>query len=173
MRRTSFEAMNCSVAQTLEVIGEWWTMLIVRDCFLGITRFDDFSGRLGIARNILADRLAHLVEHGVLTRVAYQDRPVRYNYRLTEKGRDLWLVLGAMRQWGDRWAAPDGPPVVIEHQACGHPATVNPTCSQCGATLDARSLRVRPGPGAERRPAPELSSAASGGGTGSLGKKGT
>lgn len=171
MRRTSFEGMNCSVAQTLEVIGEWWTMLIVRDCFLGITRFDDFSERLGIARNILADRLSHLVEHGILTRVSYQDRPARYDYRLTEKGRDLWLVLNAMRQWGDRWAAPDGPPVVIEHKACGHPATVNPTCSQCAATLDARSLRVRPGPGAERRPSAELSSAAVA--NGSLGKKGT
>jgi DNA-binding HxlR family transcriptional regulator len=156
MRRTSFEEMNCSVAQTLEVVGDWWTMLIVRDCFLGVTRFEAFSERLGIARNILTDRLEHLVEHGVLTRVSYQDRPARYDYRLTDKGRDLWLVLNAMRQWGDRWSAPDGPPVVIEHKACGHPATVTPTCSECGALLDVRSLRLRPGPGAEHRPAPEL-----------------
>jgi DNA-binding HxlR family transcriptional regulator len=156
MRRTSFEGMNCSVAQTLEVVGEWWTMLIVRDCFLGVTRFDDFSRRLGIARNILNDRLGHLVRHEVLSRVPYSDRPVRYDYRLTEKGRDLWLVLNAMRQWGDRWAAPDGPPVVVEHQACGHSVTVQPTCSECHALLDARSLRMRPGPGAEIRPAPEL-----------------
>ena len=92
----------------------------------------------------------------MLIRVAYQDRPVRYDYRLTEKGRDLWLVLNAMRQWGDRWAAPDGPPVVLEHKACGHSAEVQPTCSECGAPLDARSLRLRPGPGAARRPAPEL-----------------
>jgi DNA-binding HxlR family transcriptional regulator len=162
MRRTSFEEMNCSVAQTLEVVGEWWTMLIVRDCFLGVTRFDDFSRRLGMARNVLNDRLGHLIRHGVLTRVAYQDRPVRYDYRLTEKGRDLWLVLNAMRQWGDRWSAPDGPPVVIEHKACGHTATVRPTCSECGAPLDARSLRVGPGPGAVIRPAPELSPAGPG-----------
>jgi DNA-binding HxlR family transcriptional regulator len=99
MRRTSFEEMNCSVAQTLEVVGDWWTMLIVRDCVLGVTRFEAFSERLGIARNILTDRLEHLVEHGVLTRVSYQDRPARYDYRLTDKGRDLWLVLNAMRQW--------------------------------------------------------------------------
>jgi DNA-binding HxlR family transcriptional regulator len=156
MRHASFEEMNCSVAQTLEVVGDWWTMLIVRDCFLGVTRFEAFSERLGIARNILTDRLAHLVEHDVLIRVAYQDRPVRYDYRLTEKGRDLWLVLNALRQWGDRWAAPDGPPVVVEHMACGHPAEVKPTCSECGGPLDARSLRLRPGPGAAHRPAPEL-----------------
>ena len=111
MRRKSFEEMNCSVAQTLEVVGEWWSMLIVRDSFLGITRFDDFQQRLGISRNILADRLDHLVDKGVLARVPYQDHPVRYDYRLTDKGRDLWLVLTAMRQWGDRWEADDGPPV--------------------------------------------------------------
>src|ERR1035438_10649198 len=93
MRRTSFEEMNCSVAQTLEVVGDWWTMLVVRDCFLGITRFEAFAERLGIARNILTDRLQHLVEHGVLNRVAYSGRPARYDYRLTEKGRDLWLGL--------------------------------------------------------------------------------
>jgi DNA-binding HxlR family transcriptional regulator len=156
MRHTSFGEMNCSVAQTLEVVGDWWTMLIVRDCFLGVTRFEAFSERLGIARNILAHRLAHLVEHDVLIRVAYQDRPVRYDYRLTEKGRDLWLVLNALRQWGDRWAAPDGPPVVLEHKACGHAAQVQPTCSECGTPLDARSLRLRSGPGAAHRPAPEL-----------------
>ena len=140
--------MNCSVAQTLEVVGEWWTMLIVRDCFLGITRFDDFQGRLGISRNILADRLDHLVAKGVLKRVPYQEHPVRYDYRLTDKGRDLWLVLTAMREWGDRWEAEEGAPVEIEHSACGHQATVVATCSSCGESLDARSVRARPGPGA-------------------------
>ena len=148
--------MNCSVAQTLEVVGEWWSMLIIRDCFLGITRFDDFHDRLGISRNILTDRLEHLVGRGVLTKVPYQEHPVRYDYRLTDKGRDLWLVLPALRQWGDRWEAPDGPPVVVEHRACGHEATVVPTCSSCGETLDARAVRARPGPGSRDRPAESL-----------------
>jgi DNA-binding HxlR family transcriptional regulator len=156
MRRKSFEDMNCSVAQTLEVVGEWWSMLIVRDCFLGVTRFDDFQARLGIARNILTNRLEHLIERGVLVRVPYQDHPVRYDYRLTDKGRDLWLVLTAMRQWGDRWEAADGPPVVVEHRACGHQTHVVPTCSECGGALDARSVIARSGPGARSRPASEL-----------------
>jgi len=156
VRRKSFEDMNCSIAQTLEVVGEWWTMLIVRDCFLGVRRFDDFQRRLGISRNILTERLEHLVEHGVLDRVPYQERPVRYEYRLTDKGRDLWLVLTAMRQWGDRWAAADGPPVEIEHKACGHTSNAVPTCSACGETLEARDVRAVPGPGAKSRPAIEL-----------------
>jgi DNA-binding HxlR family transcriptional regulator len=156
MRRKSFEDMNCSVAQTLEVVGEWWTMLIIRDSFLGVTRFDDFQQRLGISRNILADRLEHLVDKGVLVRVPYQEHPVRHDYRLTDKGRDLWLVLTAMRQWGDRWAAEEGPPVEIEHRACGHLTTVVATCSACGEQVDARSVRVRPGPGSTSRPAEAL-----------------
>ena len=156
MRRKSFEEMNCSVAQTLEVVGEWWTMLIIRDSFLGVTRFDDFQQRLGISRNILADRLEHLVDKGVLVRVPYQEHPVRHDYRLTDKGRDLWLVLTAMRQWGDRWAAEEGPPVEVEHRACGHRTTVVATCSACGDPVDARSVRVRPGPGSANRPAEAL-----------------
>ena len=110
MQRTSFETMNCSVAQCLEVIGEWWSMLIVRDAFLGVRRFDDFQSRLGISRNILTTRLTSLVEAGVLQKVPYQERPLRHEYRLTEQGHDLWPVLTAMREWGDRWAAPDGAP---------------------------------------------------------------
>jgi DNA-binding HxlR family transcriptional regulator len=156
VRRKSFEDMNCSIAQTLEVIGEWWTVLIVRDCLLGITRFDDFQERLGIARNILSNRLDHLVARGILERAPYQDRPARYDYRLTDKGRDLWLVLTAMRQWGDRWEAPDGPPVVVEHRPCGHRTTVLATCSACGGLVEGSTARARPGPGARSRPASGL-----------------
>jgi DNA-binding HxlR family transcriptional regulator len=151
MQRKSFADMNCSVAQALEVVGEWWTMLIIRDCFLGITRFDEFHQRLGISRNILTDRLDHLVEKGVLVRVPYQTNPVRHDYRLTDKGRDLWLALTALREWGDRWAADEGPPLVVEHRACGHEATVVPTCSSCGESIDARSVRAKAGPGSSGR----------------------
>ena len=148
MQRTSFEDMTCSVAQTLDVVGEWWSLLIVRDALLGVTRFDDFQVRLGISRNILTRRLNHLVEGGILKRVPYQDHPPRSEYRLTEKGRDLWHVVTAMRQWGDRWAAPDGPPLQIRHSACGHIVTAVPACSSCGEPLDARSVTAIPGPGA-------------------------
>jgi len=101
MERKSFADMDCSVAQCLEVVGEWWSMLVVRDAFLGVTRFDAFQERLGISRNILQQRLARLVDAGVLRREPYCEHPRRYDYRLTDKGRDLWPVLTAMRQWGD------------------------------------------------------------------------
>ena len=147
MRRASFAEMNCSIAQTLEVVGEWWTLLIVRDAMFGVKRFDEFSSRLGIARNVLTQRLDTLVEHGVLTKEPYQDNPVRYDYRLTEKGRDLWTVLAALRQWGDKWTAKDGAPVVSTH-SCGQTMTVEPTCSACGELIAVGDLRVHAGPGA-------------------------
>jgi DNA-binding HxlR family transcriptional regulator len=153
VRRKSFSEMNCSVAQSLEVVGEWWTVSIACAGFLGITRFDDFHQRLGISRNILTDRLDHLVTRGVLDHVPYQQHPVRYDYRLTDKGRDLWLTLTAMRQWVDRREADDGPPVVIEHRACGRATTVIPTCSSCGERFGAWSVRALSGPGAAKRPA--------------------
>ena len=148
MQRTSFETMNCSVAQSLEVIGEWWSMLIVRDAFLGVRRFDDFQSRLGISRNILTTRLASLVEAGVLQKVPYQERPTRHEYRLTAKGHDLWPVLTAMREWGDKWAAPGGAPLEVVHDACGEVMVAALTCAHCGETVDYRSVHTRPGPGA-------------------------
>lgn len=158
MRRTSYEDMNCSVAQCLEAVGEWWSPLILRDAFVGIRRFDDFQSRLGISRNVLNQRLSRLVEHGVLERVPYQEHPPRHEYRLTDKGRDLWLVVTAMRQWGDKWAAPDGPPLDVIHTACGHVSKVVPTCSHCGESLDARAVHAVPGPGS-RDPEPTASAA--------------
>lgn len=148
MRRTSFEDMNCSIAQCLEVVGEWWTLLIVRDAIFGVTRFDDFRARLGIARNVLTQRLEHLVAQGILVKTPYQDNPVRYDYVLTDKGRSLWTILAAMRQWGDEWAAPDGPPIEAVHKSCDHVMTVQPVCSECGDHLTARDLRLQLGPGA-------------------------
>lgn len=147
MERKSFSGMACSVAQCLEVVGEWWSILIVRDAFLGVTRFDDFQRRLGISRNILQQRLTRLVDSGVLTRTPYSERPLRYDYKLTDKGRDLWPVLTAMRQWGDLHAAPRGAPVELVHKSCGEKVTAVLVCDRCGGLLDARAVRVVPGPG--------------------------
>jgi DNA-binding HxlR family transcriptional regulator len=148
MRRTSFEDVRCSVAQCLEVVGEWWSLLIIRDAFLGVTRFDDFQDRLGISRGVLNQRLIHLVDNGVLERVPYQDHPPRSEYRLTPKGRDLWHVVTAMRQWGDRWAAPDGPPLQVRHRSCGELTEAVPTCAHCGERMDVHSVIAEAGPGA-------------------------
>jgi DNA-binding HxlR family transcriptional regulator len=147
VERKSFADMHCSVAQCLEVVGEWWSMLIVRDAFLGVTRFDAFQERLGISRNVLNQRLSRLVEEGIFDRVPYSDHPPRYDYKLTSKGRDLWPVLTAMRQWGDKYAAPDGPPIRVEHKGCGKVSHAVLTCSSCGERLSARDVRVVGGPG--------------------------
>jgi DNA-binding HxlR family transcriptional regulator len=147
MERKSFSDMDCSVAQCLEVVGEWWSLLIVRDAFLGVTRFDDFQRRLGISRNVLHHRLDKLVDAGVLHKVPYSTRPPRSEYRLTQRGKDLWPVLTSMRQWGDRYAAPNGPPVEVVHTACGSSAPTETVCSSCGERVTARDVSVVPGPG--------------------------
>jgi DNA-binding HxlR family transcriptional regulator len=163
MRRTSFSEMDCSVAQTLEVIGEWWTLLILRDTFQGVRRFDDFQRRTGVARNVLTQRLERLVEHGILERRRYQDRPARHEYRLTDKGLDLYPVVIAMMDWGDRWAYGDGDaPVVLTHKPCGHEGTPVLTCSQCGEKVTARQMRFRYKEGRPR----ELAGAGAGAGPG-------
>jgi DNA-binding HxlR family transcriptional regulator len=156
VERKSFEHMGCSVAQCLEVIGEWWTMLIVRDVFLGVRRFDDFQTRLGISRNVLALRLSTLVAAGVLEKRRYQERPPRYEYVLTDKGHDLWPVLNAMRQWGDVHAAPNGPPLTLVHRACGHKAQLVLTCAHCGERVGHRDVRAQRGPGTKRDLLPAL-----------------
>ncbi|GAA4385785.1 winged helix-turn-helix transcriptional regulator [Tsukamurella soli] len=148
MRRTSFADVNCSVAQCLEVVGERWTPLIIRDALLGVTRFEDFRERLGIARNVLTLRLEQLVEDGILMREPYQDKPIRYDYRLTDKGLDLWHVIGAMREWGDRWSAPAGPPVTLVHLGCGGDVRLRGVCDGCGEIVERTSVIARPGPGA-------------------------
>lgn len=147
MERKSFAAMHCSVAQCLEVVGEWWTMLIVRDAVFGIRRFDQFQERLGISRNILNQRLTWLVENGVLDKVRYSEHPPRYEYELTPKGRDLWPLLTAMRQWGDKYAAPDGPPARMFHKSCGEVIEAVAICSHCGERLRLGDVRSVPGPG--------------------------
>ena len=153
MERKSFAEMDCSVAQCLEVVGEWWSMLIVRDAFLGVTRFDEFQRRLGISRNVLQQRLTALVDAGVLVKVPYSTKPPRSEYRLTARGKDLWPMLTAMRQWGDQHAAPNGSPVQVVHTACGSAAPNVLVCSSCGQRVTASDVAIEPGSG---RPHSEL-----------------
>jgi DNA-binding HxlR family transcriptional regulator len=115
MLKRSYEGQNCSVASALEVVGERWTLLIVRDVFLGLCRFDQFQESLGIARNVLTDRLNWLVDEGILERVRYSKRPERYEYRLTQKGRDLLLPLTALLQWGDKYLN-EKPPTLLRRK---------------------------------------------------------
>ena len=149
VRKASFADMNCSVARSLDLIGEWWTLLIVREAFLGVRRFDDFVARLGIARNVLTNRLDTLVEGGILERRLYDEGRGRFDYLLTDMGRALWPVMVALRQWGDEWILGEGnEPLLLEHRDCGHVTTAHLVCDACGDALDARSVRAVPGPGA-------------------------
>ena len=149
MLGNDYKSQACSIAGALEVVGERWSLLIVRDVFLGLRRFDQIQANLGIARNVLQARLARLVEQGVLERVRYQERPRRFEYRLTEKGIDLWPTIVALMQWGDRYAAPaDGPAVLLEHRGCGGAVDAHRICARCGERLTARDSFAQPGPGA-------------------------
>jgi DNA-binding HxlR family transcriptional regulator len=148
-----FGAWHCSIARTLDVMGETWTPLLVRDLYLGVDRFDDLVRDLGISRALLARRLDGLVAHGLVRREAYQERPVRHRYRLTEAGAALVPVLMAVMAWGDRFAtAPGGPPMVLHHETCGEPFTPTVCCSVCGQAVDGDAVRAAPGPGAAAGP---------------------
>lgn len=148
MRLKSFADMKCSIAQALEVVGDRWTVLILRDALRGTTRFGGFLENLGIARNVLAQRLDGLVENGVLERVPYQDKPTRHEYRLTPKGLDTFPVVAALLAWGDRWVPPDGPPVVLVHKTCGEEAAPVLVCGHCHHPISALDIGPRPSPGA-------------------------
>jgi DNA-binding HxlR family transcriptional regulator len=149
MQRTSFGEMTCSIARTLDVVGEPWSPLILRDVWVGITRFADIQRDLGISRKVLTERLRWLVAHGVLEPRQYSERPQRFEYGLTEKGYELCDILLAITAWGDRWTAGDaGPPVLIRHRACGHEVHAELRCSQCGDPLHAVDVDVEEGPGA-------------------------
>jgi DNA-binding HxlR family transcriptional regulator len=148
VQRTAFGEMACSIARTLDVIGEPWSPLILRDVFVGFTRFEQIQQDLGISRKVLTERLQHLVEHGVLERRPYDRRP-RYEYLLTDKGAELVDLLMVMVGWGDKWlAGTAGPPVLYRHHACDEIASVDLRCSHCGAPMHARDVDVLPGPGA-------------------------
>lgn len=148
MKWNELEAENCSLARALAVVGDRWTLLILRDAFLRVRRFEEFQERLGIARRVLTERLATLVEAGVMEKVAYQDRPPRCEYRLTPKGLALHPVILALVHWGDvHCATPDGPPVLLRHKTCGCDFYAVPTCSECGEKVEPREVAARSGRG--------------------------
>lgn len=143
--RKSLDHLECSVANTVDLIGDRWTVLILRDAFLGVRRFDEFQADLGIARNVLAHRLLTLVEAGIMKTRQYEDRPPRDEYLLTEKGKDLFDVLISLWKWGDRWAPP--PRVELRrlhHLDCGTDTYATLTCGHCGGVLDNRNVRIEP-----------------------------
>jgi len=132
----------------MELLGDWWTPLVLREAFYGVRRFEAFQKSLGIGRNILTQRLRRLVGEGLLERRRYQDRPARYEYRLTDKGRDFYPVLAAIVRWGDRWLAEGrGPPVLLRHRACGQVTQAEVVCAECKQPLTARDVTAEPGPG--------------------------
>jgi DNA-binding HxlR family transcriptional regulator len=148
MLRSDYPGQVCSIAKALEVIGERWSLLIVRDVMNGHRRFDELQKGLGIARNVLSARLTRLVEEDILERRSYQLNPERYEYFLTEKGLDLWPALIALLAWGDHHSpTPEGPPMLIVHKACGGPVNDRGICEACGEVLHARDARALPGPG--------------------------
>jgi DNA-binding HxlR family transcriptional regulator len=144
-----YPGQNCSAARTLELIGERWTLLIVREVFAGHRRFDAMQRSLGVARNVLAARLERLVEEGILERRPYSESPPRHEYFLTGKGLDLWPILVALVAYGDRhFAGPEGPPLLIVHKECGGVVDDRRICRRCGKSLEVREARAVPGPGA-------------------------
>lgn len=152
--------MTCSIARSLDVAGEWWTPLVLRDIWLGRARFDEIQANLDISRKLLSARLDTLVREGVLTRERYQDRPPRHEYLLTEKGEELMVVLLALLSWGDRWTAGKaGPPMLMRHKGCAEIVEAEVRCSDCGEPIRAREVRLEPGPGLKigwgTRPLPE------------------
>ncbi|MEU5875966.1 helix-turn-helix domain-containing protein [Spirillospora sp. NPDC047279] len=144
----TYETQNCSIARALEVIGDRWTLLVIRSAFEGVRRFDDYQDVLGIARNVLTDRLTRLCDEGLMRRVRYQERPDRFEYRITRKGVELWPAMMILLLWGDRHYAPEGPPVIVTHRGCGGALTTHLTCDKCGVHLDPRDIEPIPGPGA-------------------------
>jgi DNA-binding HxlR family transcriptional regulator len=149
MRRKSFAEMECPVARTLEVMGEWWSMLIIRDAFHGVRRFEAFQARLGIARNMLTRRLAALIDAGILEKRPYSAHPPRFEYRLTAKGRDLFPVLITLMNWGNRWAAPrKGPVVRLVHRTTGDEVAPILADAASGKALGPHDVTLAEGPGA-------------------------
>ncbi|WP_345429965.1 helix-turn-helix domain-containing protein [Actinoallomurus vinaceus] len=148
MRRTSFANWPCSVARTMDLLGDWWTPLVLREAFYGIRRFDEFQRELGIARNTLSERLRRLVGAGLLEKRVYETLPMRHEYLLTESGREFYDVILVMTRWGDRWLAEaSGPPVLTRHETCAHDFHAEVVCSHCKEPVTWQDVTPRPGPG--------------------------
>jgi DNA-binding HxlR family transcriptional regulator len=148
MPKQSFANVACSIARTLDVVGERWTLLILRDLLVGMSRFEDIRRDLGIAPNILAARLDSLERHAIVERRQYQSSPVRHEYQLTGKGGELYPVIAALITWGDKWLS-DAPPVLTVHHDCGHITTAKSVCAVCGEELTAANTAAIVGPGAD------------------------
>ena len=144
MRRTRFDDWDCSVARSVDILGDWWTPMVIRSAMLGARRFEQFTDALGIPRNVLTERLSRLVDEGIMTKVEYQERPVRYEYRLTEKGIGLYPVIVSLLEWGNRWLDwdEDGPPVHLVDRATGEPVEPILVDARTGRPLDPRSTRA-------------------------------
>jgi DNA-binding HxlR family transcriptional regulator len=155
--KQQFTDISCSIARAVDVIGQRWTPLIVRDLFAGMTKFEDLRRDLGIASNILATRLDDLERHRIVERRQYQSTPARHEYVLTEKGRDLYPVIATLLAWGDKWlSGPDGPPALIVHTDCALVTTATTVCGECGGELNAGNTIHAPGPGAKTGPGTAL-----------------
>ena len=151
MKWDTLEEEQCSVARTVAVIGDRWTLLILRECFLRVRRFEEFQSRLGITRHLLSERLKKLVRFGVLRRAPYQESPVRYEYILTQRGLDLYPIVMAIVHWGDTHMVDErGRPVIHEHKNCGKIFDPVMVCSECGEPLHAKQVHVHSGPGAPK-----------------------
>lgn len=138
----------CGIARPVGLLGDRWTLIVLRQAFRGVRRFEELQSSMGLSRSLLSERLGRLVDAGILERVAYRDaRRTRHEYVLTEKGRDLFPVLMALREWGDKYMSPDGPFFVYRHRECGGAAALRQVCDRCGATVSLTDLEVETGPG--------------------------
>lgn len=153
MKWEAVAEMNCSVARTLSIVGDRWTLLILRNSFMGLRRFEDFHALLGMTRHVLTDRLNRLVETGILRKALYHEKPARYEYRLTDKGKDLYPVVLALMAWGDKWMDKGlGAPLHLQHEGCGHVMQPVMSCSECHEALHPRAVSMMAGPGMSAAP---------------------
>jgi DNA-binding HxlR family transcriptional regulator len=157
MQRTDYKQFACSIARTFDVVGEPWTALIVRDLYFGVNRFDEIHRDLGVSRKVLSARLETLVGNQVAERVAYEDHPPRYEYVLTDRGRELMVALLPIMAWGDYYLdGGDGPPATLTHDSCGHEFKPEVACSECAEPIHADDVTVTAGPGGRHEPGTEL-----------------
>ena len=148
MKWQDLNTLPCSLARTLSVVGDRWTLLILRNAFMRTRRFDDFYTQLGITKHVLSDRLKKLVNEGVMEKRVYQEKPARYEYRLTEKGLDLYPIIMTMVAWGDKWMDEGkGAPMLYLHKSCNHQTSPHLACSHCGDDINPRDMMPLPGPG--------------------------